>query len=412
LYWHVIDGGWGVAIPRIEVVVGSPPDVAPDRVSAFVYTSRSTGETATTDYSEERAANFLTVRLNRPLRPREALAIRLAWPPGTFVAPARSQELAWLVSDHWPIGLPFLALAAGLLVWRRSGRDPSVNRSVTPQYAPPPDLAPAEAGTLIDERVHPRDIIATLVDLAVRGYIEIEQVTRADDEPDFLFRRLKPVLGDPGVKPFELFVLAKLFDTDWTLNMRLLSEVRRDYDNVFPPIRDAIYCDMVRSRLFSASPRGVRSRWFGLGAAVAVVAGVLWLQAPDWVPAAPSTFALGLGCAGVVIAALGPLMPRRSRYGARLLTEVLGFQEFLERAEKDRLERLPPDTLHRWLPWAIALGVTERWIFNWDGVLVDKPGWFASDQSFSLTGYHQAIATFGRRTEEALLTTRRAPSGV
>jgi len=66
-------------------------------------------------------------------------------------------------------------------------------------------------------------------------------------------------------------------------------------------------------------------------------------------------------------------MPRKTWAGVQILAQVRGFQEFLERAEKDRLERMPPDTLHRWLPWAIALGVSERWIFNFQGLKVAAP---------------------------------------
>ena len=47
--------------------------------------------------------------------------------------------------------------------------------SVAPMYEPPPGMSPAEAGTLIDDTIHPRDITSTMVDLAVRGYIKIEE---------------------------------------------------------------------------------------------------------------------------------------------------------------------------------------------------------------------------------------------
>ena len=68
---------------------------------------------------------------------------------------------------------------------------------------------------------------------------------------------IRRVLGDPEVRSFELFVLAKLFGQDWNVNMRLLSEVRRDYDNVFPPIRDEIYRTLVKAGMFATSPERV-----------------------------------------------------------------------------------------------------------------------------------------------------------
>jgi predicted membrane protein DUF2207 len=47
--------------------------------------------------------------------------------------------------------------------------------SVAPMYEPPTGISPAEAGTLLDDRIHPRDITSTIVDLAVRGLIKIEE---------------------------------------------------------------------------------------------------------------------------------------------------------------------------------------------------------------------------------------------
>jgi uncharacterized membrane protein YgcG len=104
-------------------------------------------------------------------------------------------------------------------------------------------------------------------------------------------------------------------------------------------------------------------------------------------------------------------MPRKTWEGARATVRVRGFQDFLERAEKDRLQRMPPDTLHRWLPWAIALGVTERWIWRFEGVEVDKPAWYRGDDGFSLAGYQRALGTFSRQAQEAFLTTRRSAGG-
>jgi hypothetical protein len=43
-------------------------------------------------------------------------------------------------------------------------------------YEPPKGISPAEAGTLLDDTIHPRDITSTIVDLAVRGFIKIEEV--------------------------------------------------------------------------------------------------------------------------------------------------------------------------------------------------------------------------------------------
>ena len=63
--------------------------------------------------------------------------------------------------------------------WRKYGRDPKVRQAIVVKYNPPQkdgkDLTAAEVGTLIDEKLDPRDISASMIGLAVKGYITIEE---------------------------------------------------------------------------------------------------------------------------------------------------------------------------------------------------------------------------------------------
>ncbi len=59
----------------------------------------------------------------------------------------------------------------------------------------------------------------------------------------------------------------------------------------------------------------------------------------------------------------------------------------------------------------MALGVAERWILAFEGLKVDEPSWYTGDGPFTLTTYDRTLATFGRRIEDAILTTRRSPGG-
>ena len=59
-------------------------------------------------------------------------------------------------------------------LWWTKGRDPRL-RPIAAQYEPPDKLTPGEVGTLIDNSVDMRDITASIVDLAVRGYLVIEE---------------------------------------------------------------------------------------------------------------------------------------------------------------------------------------------------------------------------------------------
>jgi len=407
VYWNATGNEWNAPINTAEVFVTVPPGVG-DAVRTVAYTGAL--GTAGQDYAVDRVQSYWRFRATRALRPREGITVVVGWPPGHVAHPSELRRALWLIADFWPLALPALALVWGGFVWWAFGRDPGSNRSVKPEYAPPADVIPAEAGALVEERAHPRDVIATVVDLAVRGYLQIEPITTAFGTPDFMFKRLKPVGGDPDLKPFELYVLAKIFGADWVINMRLLSEVRRDYENVFPPIRDQLYRLMVQDGLFPTSPGSVRSRWMLAGAITAAAGFLLPMFAPSWLARYDPWLRIGIVASGLVFVCWGWVMPRKTLAGVRMLAQVRGFQEFLERAEKDRLERLPPDTLHRWLPWAIALGVSERWIFNFQGIKVAAPTWYQSRGDFSLPSFAHDLGAFTQRTEEAILTTRRGYS--
>jgi hypothetical protein len=410
LYWNVTGTEWDVPIRSAEAFVAAPRAVPDNLVRSIAYTGPRGA--AGNDYIEERIENFVTFRATRPLRPREGLTIVVAWPRGYIARPSAVKEARWFLADNWGFGLPFLTLALLFGAWRVYGRDPGAGRSIKPEYEPPPDLIPAEAGALVDERAQPRDVVSTLVDLAVRGYLQIEQVTTAFGDTDFMFKRLKPVVGDPTLKPLEVFVLARIFHDDWALNLRLLSEIKSDYDYSFPAIREEIYKTMVQDRLFPVSPELVRTIWIGVGMATVAAGLAVFLTQPEWLGPVAWTVSLGLAISGVIVALLARAMPRRTLRGAQTAVKVRGFQEFLERAEKDRLERMPPDTFHRFLPWAIALGVTDRWIVSFEGLKVSLPTWYTGRGPWDLGGFHRDFTSFSERVEAAILTTRRGSGDV
>jgi hypothetical protein len=266
---------------------------------------------------------------------------------------------------------------------------------------------PAAGGALISERAVPRDMVATLIDLAMRGFVRIEEQPAITGEPDYIVHRIKPLSDDPQLRPFERALLARFFGADGSLAERRLSEVRRDYDAVFPPLRDELYRAMVRDGLFPSSPERVRALWLVTGLVMVGLGAFALAGGAGFVVSSPLRLGLGLGMAGLVIAVLSPLMPRKTLRGAQALAHVKGFREFLERSSTDELRRLPPDTMQRWLAWAIALGVSERWIHAFDGLAVIEPAWYAGLGSFDVGSFDRSLFRFISTMEQAFLTSRR-----
>ncbi len=66
---------------------------------------------------------------------------------------------------------------------------------------------------------------------------------------------------------------------------------------------------------------------------------------------------------GAIVLGFGWLLPARTSKGMRTLAMVLGFREFLERVEKDQIERIEksPELFEKYLPWRDGAWRREMW---------------------------------------------------
>src|SRR5215469_2092939 len=97
------------------------------------------------------------------------------------------------------------------LAWTR-GSDLQTD-AVSVQYEPPSNLTSAECGTLVDNGVALRAITATVTDLSVKGYLEIEMKENGESaagHADFVFHLTKPLTEWDDLKLHERKVLGSI----------------------------------------------------------------------------------------------------------------------------------------------------------------------------------------------------------
>jgi hypothetical protein len=160
-------------------------------------------------------ARFLT---RRNLRVGEGLTIAFGWDKGLVFPPSSWKRFLWTINlrENWVFLLPILSLISMAALWYGRGRDPRVRESVTVMYEPPKfdgkPLTPAEVGALIDEKLDPRDITSSIVGLAVKGYIKIEETKKEGwirDSTDYYLKKIKE--ADATLGPFETELMKSLF---------------------------------------------------------------------------------------------------------------------------------------------------------------------------------------------------------
>jgi hypothetical protein len=99
--------------------------------------------------------------------------------------------------------------------------------------------------------------------------------------------------------------------------------------------------------------------------------------------------------AGLPVLAFSKAMPAKTRTGASAYMDILGFQEFMERAEKDQLERMrDKDLFSRFLPYAIALDVVDNWAKAFEGIYQEQPQWYSSHAGLRTfnTDFHRTLS--------------------
>jgi uncharacterized membrane protein YgcG len=286
--------------------------------------------------------------------------------------------------------MPLLALAAMLYLYLRFGRDPGRRMPIVVQYEPPSELSPAEVGTLLDERIDTPDIVSTAIDLAVRGYLTIqEEETKAFlflTNKDYRFEKLKP--ADDALRPHERVFFNALFASGDSVP---LSSLRNKFYSSISWIRSAIVHEMLDKGLFPRDPARVRQFYRSVAAGAAVVPiglGIVLLSSGrvrSFMPPEPAVFfvfsAVCLLLTFLAVRLFVNAMPAKTAKGARLARYCLGFQEFVTRVEKDRLERMSkedPTLFERVLPYAVVLGCADEWAERFEGLLTEPPSWYRS----------------------------------
>jgi len=123
-----------------------------------------------------------------------------------------------------------------------------------------------------------------------------------------------------------------------------------------------------------------------------------------------SIFAGAITALPVIV--FGRVMPAKTRTGASAYMDVLGFREFLTRAEKDKLERMGDKNLFsKFLPYAIALGVENKWAKAFEGIYQDQPNWYVSPGGFRTFSPQSFSSSINSLTSNLASATFSSPRG-
>lgn len=399
LYWNVTGNGWPVPIRWAHAGVAG---------GEIVRTACYRGVAGATTLCDD--SGLLPGRLPAwfavtELAPGEGLTAVVGFAKGTVAVPPPILVPRWTLARAFtgsPAAVPLavvvaLALAFWLarLLWRE-GRDRVAVGGVTSsgavtgeaarrgfgrppvvaEFRPPEDLRPALLGLLVDERVDPADVSATIVDLAVRGHLVIEEREGRKilwlGKTEWVLRRTP---SPDALSAYEQRLVDALFADGDEVE---LSSLKGTFATQYALVCNDIEQEAVRHGWFARRPTDTRRRWAAAGVA-AVVVGAGILAAAVWFTTV-ALAAVPLPFAGLAILIAHRWMPARTSQGSKLTSRAIGFREYIRKAEVGRMEFAEAQRLFvAYLPYAVAFGAVDRWARTFGELGVDAAaigGWY------------------------------------
>lgn len=427
LYWNATGTGWTFPIDVAEARITLPEPVNFTQSAFYTGPQGATGKDAAVI---EQRPGVIVFRTTRPLPPRSGLTVAAAWPKGIVTPPSQAQLARYWLRDNLPlfIGASGLLVLLGYYVfaWLKVGRDPR-GGTIIPLFAPPKDMSAPAVRYVANMDFDNRAFSAGILDLAVRGGAKLMDVGKdmklkyvgagtgvsspVEAMANELFRSGSSLsLNDTNHKKIgaakeklqkglaDLY-LGKLFSNNygWTaagavLWLLMIAAVAL---SVFLTYGSDLGGAMLFGTAF-AGPALIIMTFFLLGlifqqtgfltfvfgflftgafavAGIAIILGSAY-ETTHSVISAISLAMLSPVIAAPLIAIAFVVLKARTVAGRKVMDEIEGFKQYLGVAEEDRLNYLhppekTPELFERYLPYAVALDVENRWAERFAGVL-------------------------------------------
>lgn len=385
-YFNIIGTEWDTHIDASSFTLRFDDyfSLQPEDYKAFygAYGSQQTLEDIT--FSMKKLEGKVPVRLEAG----EGLTVAIKLPVEAVVRPT-ANELWWKENGPLSIAGVFGSVFAFLFyrLWNKYGKDLPIIKAA--RFTPPMGLNPAEVGTIIDERADNVDVMALLPYWAHNGVIKIEQQEAKWFKDDYALIKLTELPTES--KSYERTIFRRLFqDGDHVL----ISSLKNTFYTTLGAAKSDLQ-QQIKTRAYHPES-GKMQVVVGLLSGLSIILGIVLTVVFE------SIFpALFLGIAGIFGFVLTAFMLKKNEEGLKLYQETVGFKMFVQKADKDRLERLLKDDpmyFEKTLPYAMVFGYTKQWSDKFEGLLTQPPSWYVGYGPH----YHFSPSSFGQSFDSGI----------
>ncbi len=377
--WNVTGTDWEVPINQVtaRVILPEGIDASSVQVSCYQGGNRSDHQCEST-----REGNTLLVAVS-DLSTGEGVTISVGFAPGVILAPSWFAQYQHLI-DRFLAGIVgLLGLVSGWLLFQKIGNGSQVRKPIVREYTPPTNTIPAVVGYIKRDYYQPQLLSATLIDLARRGYLTIEENTRKFRSTEYIFHQAKA--SDESLHPAESFLLESLFGGRSSVSVTDLQ--KEDFSQKITTFAEKVYQDITENyHIKPTSLAGIFVAGMAVWGTIGFMLGVIFERDLLW-----TALTSVLGIVSLVVTMLRS--SALTQEGAEKKGYVLGFEYYLKHAEERRLEFQEQEKIFfEILPHAIALGVVDKWAKAFQDVSLSQPDWYQGNIStFSAVAFAQSL---------------------
>lgn len=429
LYWNVTGNGWEFTIDEAKAVVHLPDDIDMSKVKFEAYTGSqgSTGKEYTA-YADK-YDNTVTFTTTSDLYSEEGLTIVVGFETGIVYKPTIQEYIGYWLQDNKGV-LVGLCGAVGIIIycfitWCKVGKDPKKD-IIIPRYNPPEGLSPAEVKYIDSMGKYDKVFEASILNLAVKGYIKIEN----EEEKIFgiksnkmtLIKQEKELGNDITEDEKDIYKtlpdIAKLEYSSYlqrkleAMQLGQKSFLKKKFNgqmykrnsglvtisvimSIIVAIISVIFSNSVTEEMFIIP---FMSIWLtiwtigivamfkgrsGFGSFGKIIFAIPFLIG-EVIGIGVLMHFIGTGLALLILLLViinvvyGFLIKAYTEEGRRIKDEIEGFKLFIKTASEDEIRNQTPETFDKYFPYAYVLGLENEWSKKFESLLEEynyEPTW-------------------------------------
>ena len=416
IYWNVTGNEWQIPIYNVRASVQLPSGVSAIQNACYYGFS---GETNRCDPAVQQGGSYVFEGPGTELGNGQGLTIAVGFPKGIVEPYSESADLIdryrpWLYGAVLPV-ITFLACFA---YWFVRGRDERKMGAIIPYYEVSDDLTPLEAAAIATDRFKPGLLSAEIIYLATRGYIKILQHDSMRlgifSSTDYTLVQLRD-FGDIS-NAADRVLVSGMFDAyavpdESGRRTVKLSDLKNSFFRTVPKVILAA-ADGLKTKGFYKHLGNLRKstnilQYVVLAVFATTIFGNFFIGLfGDPLAAGASVFV-----SIVIFGLFRRISPAKTEKGVTAMEHVLGLREYLQIAEKDRLEfhnapERKPEVFERFLPYAMALGVAKVWAKEFADIYVTPPSWYEGSHvgAFNAIAFSNSLSSFSSSATSSMVS--------